>query len=126
MGSRNPFSESQAVAGARHTASGLTTAEHLELLKLLVDCARDYSIIMLDPDGRVLSWNPAAERLKGWKAEEIIGQHFTKFYPPEDVQRGKTEMELRMATQEGRFEDEGWRVRKDGSRFWANVIITGL
>jgi PAS domain S-box-containing protein len=97
-----------------------------ELLQLLVDSIRDYAIIFLDPGGKVLTWNAAAQRLKGWTSEEIIGQHFSRFYPPEDVQKGKTEMELRVAAQDGRFEDEGWRVRKDGTRFWANVVITAL
>jgi PAS domain S-box-containing protein len=97
-----------------------------ELLQLLVDSVRDYAIIFLDPEGNVLTWNAAARRLKGWTSEEMIGQHFSRFYPPEDVQKGKTEMELRLAAQDGRFEDEGWRVRKDGTRFWANVVITAL
>ena len=104
----------------------MNTLQHSELLQLLVDSVRDYAIIMLDPRGNVISWNPTAERLKGWRHDEIIGQHFSRFYPAEDVEQGKTEMELRVATQEGRFEDEGWRVRKDGSRFWANVVITPL
>jgi PAS domain S-box-containing protein len=104
----------------------LNTLQESELLQMLVESLRDYAIIMLDPQGKVISWNPAAGRLKGWRAEEIIGQHFSKFYPTEDVANGKTEMELRVAAQEGRFEDEGWRVRKDGSRFWANVVITAL
>ena len=106
--------------------TGQTSAETQALLHLLIDSIKDYAIITLDARGHVLSWNPAAERLKGWKADEIVGQHFSRFYPPEDVQGGKTEMELKVATQEGRFEDEGWRVRKDGSRFWANVVITAL
>jgi len=97
-----------------------------ELLQLLVDNMSDYAIIMLDPQGNVISWSAAAERLKGWKAEEIIGQSFSRFYPPEDVAAGKTENELRVAAKEGRLEDEGWRMRKDGSRFWANVVITRL
>jgi anti-anti-sigma factor len=97
-----------------------------ELLQLLVDTVRDYAIILLDPEGKVLTWNAAAQRLKGWTAEEIIGQHFSRFYPQEDIQAGKTETELIAAAQDGRFEDEGWRVRKDGTRFWANVIITAL
>jgi rsbT co-antagonist protein RsbR len=96
------------------------------LLQLLVDTVRDYAIILLDPQGKVLTWNVGAERLKGWKANEIIGQHFSRFYPAEDVAKGKTEMELKVAREEGRYEDEGWRVRKDGSRFWANVIFTPL
>jgi PAS domain S-box-containing protein len=104
----------------------LNTLQESELLQMLVESLRDYAIIMLDSQGKVISWNPAAGRLKGWRAEEIIGQHFSKFYPTEDVANGKTEMELRVAAQEGRFEDEGWRVRKDGSRFWANVVITAL
>ena len=96
------------------------------MLPLLVENLKEYAIILLDPQGHVLTWNTAAERLKGSTAEEIIGQHFSRFYPPEDVNRGKTEMELKNAAQDGRFEDEGWRVRKDGSRYWANVIITAL
>ncbi len=97
-----------------------------DLFQLLVDNIRDYAIILLDPKGTVLTWNQGAERLKGWKTGEIIGQNFSRFYPPEDLAKGKTEMELKVALAEGRFEDEGWRVRKDGSRFWANVIITPL
>ena len=97
-----------------------------DMLQLLVDSVRDYAIILLDPAGHVLTWTSAAEKIKGWRAEEIIGQHFSKFYTQEDLDKGKTEMELRAATAEGRFEDEGWRVRKDGSRFWANVTITPL
>ncbi len=96
------------------------------LLRLLIETVRDYAIILLDPKGQVLSWNGAAQRLKGWSAHEIIGQHFSRFYPPEDVRNGKTEMELKTAEKEGRFEDEGWRVRRDGSRFWANVVITAF
>jgi PAS domain S-box-containing protein len=95
-------------------------------LRLLVDSVKDYAIILLDTEGTVLSWNAGAERLKGWKSQEIIGQNFSRFYPPEDVAKGKTENELQAARDEGRFEDEGWRIRKDGSRFWANVIITAL
>lgn len=97
-----------------------------ELLQLLVESIKDYAILLLDKEGRIMSWNTGAERLKGWKAQEIIGQSFMRFYPPEDVANGKTDMELRVAREEGRFEDEGWRVRKDGSRFWANVVITAL
>jgi PAS domain S-box-containing protein len=96
------------------------------MLQTLVNSLRDYAIIFLDTEGRVTTWNKAAERLKGWTADEIIGQHFSRFYPPEDVAKGKTEMELKNAARDGRFEDEGWRVRKDGSRFWANVIVTAL
>jgi rsbT co-antagonist protein RsbR len=82
--------------------------------------------LTLDPNGRVTSWTPAVERLKGYKADEVIGKHFSVFYPKEDLESGKCEQELEIATREGRFEDEGWRVRKDGTRFWANVVITAL
>ncbi len=94
--------------------------------RLLVEGARDYAIFMLDPQGRIATWNTGAERLKGYSAEEIVGQHFSRFYPQEAIDRGKPEHELAVATAEGRFEDEGWRIRKDGSRFWANVIITAM
>jgi len=95
-----------------------------ERLRLLVASVKDYAIFVLDPTGHVASWNPGAERLKGYKASEIIGQHFSRFYPEVDVRAGKCEMELTVAQQVGRFEDEGWRIRKDGTRFWANVVIT--
>ena len=96
------------------------------LYGLLVESVQDYAIFALDPTGHILSWNQGARRLKGYTANEIIGRHFSIFYPPEDVARGKTTWELEIAAREGRFEDEGWRIRKDGSRFWANVIITAL
>ncbi|MBO0701065.1 MAG: response regulator, partial [Zavarzinella sp.] len=95
-------------------------------LRLLVQGTTDYGIFMLDPYGRVVTWNTGAERINGYRAEEIIGRHFSTFYPQEAVDRGWPDEELRRATAAGRFEDEGWRVRKDGSRFWANVIITAL
>jgi PAS domain S-box-containing protein len=94
--------------------------------QLLVEAVRDYAIFMLDPEGHVASWNRGAERIKGYKASEIIGSHFSRFYPEEDLRAGKPQWELKVAAKEGRFEDEGWRVRKDGSRFWANVIITAV
>src|SRR5688572_28538273 len=81
---------------------------------------------MLDPKGRVASWNSGAEKLKGYSREEILGRHFSVFYPREAVETGWPDEELRRARQLGRFEDEGWRIRKDGSRFWANVVITAL
>lgn len=95
-------------------------------LRLLVDSVKDYAIFMLDPTGHVKSWNQGAEAIKGYKSSEIIGRHFACFYPFEDVQSGKPERELQRATAEGRYEEEGWRVRKDGSQFYANVIITAL
>lgn len=100
--------------------------ESEERFRLLVDGVRDYAVLMLDPAGRIASWNQGAERIKGYKANEILGCHFSRFYPPEDVQNGKPERELETAIAEGRYEEEGWRVRKDGSRFWANVVITAL
>jgi PAS domain S-box-containing protein len=96
------------------------------LFRLLVESVRDYAIFMLDPRGNVTTWNVGAHRIKGYTADEIIGQHFSKFYPPEDVLAGKCEYELEVADREGRFEDEGWRIRKDGSRFWADVVITAV
>ncbi len=92
--------------------------------RLLVQSVKDYAIFMLDPEGIVLTWNAGAELIKGYRADEIIGQHFSKFYPPEV--KDFPAHELRVAAAEGRFEDEGWRVRKDGSRFWANVVITAV
>jgi PAS domain S-box-containing protein len=94
--------------------------------RLLVDSVKDYAIIMLDPAGRVVSWNEGAQRIKGWRPEEIIGKHFSVFYPPDALQRGFPELELETAARDGRFEDENWRVRKDGSRSWANVVVTAL
>jgi PAS domain S-box-containing protein len=97
-----------------------------EYFRLLVDSVKDYAILMLDPDGHVVSWNAGAERIKGYQAEEIIGKHFSRFYSAEDIHGGKPEHELKVAATEGRFEDAGWRVRKDGTLFWANVIITAI
>ncbi len=100
--------------------------ESEERFRLLVAGVKDYAIIMLDVSGHITSWNAGAQRFKGYQAAEIIGKHFSQFYPKEDVDAGKPAMELRVATTEGSFEDEGWRVRKDGSRFWANVVITAV
>jgi PAS domain S-box-containing protein len=97
-----------------------------ERFRLIVQSVRDYAIFMLDPTGHIATWNIGAERIKGYDANEIIGKHFSIFYPPEDQAWDKPGWELREATRDGRFEDEGWRVRKDGSRFWANVVITAL
>jgi PAS domain S-box-containing protein len=100
--------------------------ESADLYRLLVDRVRDYAIFALDTTGHVLSWNEGAQRLKGWTANEIVGRHFSTFYPDYDIATGKPAYELKTAIREGRFEDEGWRIRKDGSRMWANVIITAL
>jgi formate hydrogenlyase transcriptional activator len=91
-----------------------------------VAAVKDYAIFVLDPDGRVSSWNTGAERIKGYKSDEIVGEHFSRFYTQEDIELGKPDSELKVAASEGRLEDEGWRVRKDGSRFWANVVITAI
>ena len=97
-----------------------------ERFRLLVQSVRDYAIFMLDPQGFVLTWNAGAERFKGYRAHEIIGQHFSRFYPPEARARGLPQHELEVAKDSGALEDEGWRVRKDGSLFWANVVITAV
>lgn len=105
-------------------------AERLPLdgqhFRLLVEGVSDYGIFMLDPEGIVISWSPAAERIKGYSAEEIIGKHFSCFYPKEGIERGRPEKDLRAALRAGRFEADALRVRKDGTEFWANVIITAL
>ncbi len=95
-----------------------------ESFRLMVESVTDYAIVMLDPEGRVLSWNTGAERIQGYHAEEIVGQHFSRFYPGEDVINGKVQRDLEAVIANGHFEDEGWRVRKDGSNFWANVVYT--
>ena len=97
-----------------------------ERFRILVEGVKDYAIFMLDPQGRVATWNIGAQLIKGYRADEIIGKHFSQFYPPEALERDFPAHELRVASAEGRFEDEGWRVRKDGARFWANVVITAL
>ncbi|MEJ7728354.1 MAG: PAS domain S-box protein [Polyangiaceae bacterium] len=97
-----------------------------ERFRLLVEGVTDYAIYLLDPTGRVTTWNRGAERMKGYRADEIIGRDFARFFPPEDVDAGKPAQELALALAEGRFEVEGWRLRKDGSRFWARVVVTPL
>ena len=92
----------------------------------MIEAVRDYAILMLDPNGYVATWNAGAERFKGYAASEIIGRHFSAFYPEDDIAARKPERHLAVAALEGRVEDEGWRVRRDGSRFWANVVITAL
>jgi PAS domain S-box-containing protein len=97
-----------------------------ERFRLLVENVADYAIYMLDVDGRVATWNLGAERMKGYTAEQIIGHHFSVFFPAEDAAAGKPAMELTRAAAEGHYEDEGWRIRKDGTRFWANAVLTAL
>ena len=97
-----------------------------EQFRLLVDGVKDYAIFMLDRAGNVVSWNTGAEQIKGYRADEILGHHFSCFYPREDIESEKPERELEIAAKDGRFEEEGWRLRKDGSRFWASIVITAL
>src|SRR5687768_6680063 len=97
-----------------------------DLYRLVVDQTKDYAVFVLDPTGHVMTWNLGAQRIKGYEPDEIIGRHFSVFYMHDSVASGWPDHELEVATREGRFEDEGWRVRKDGSRFWANVVITAL
>ena len=97
-----------------------------EGFRLLIEGVKDYAICRLDPKGYIVSWNEGAQRIKGYRAEEIIGQHCSRFYTPEDIALGKPEQNLAIAAADGRLEDEGWRIRKDGSRLWANVVITSL
>jgi PAS domain S-box-containing protein len=97
-----------------------------DMYRLLVESVRDYAIFALDNTGHVITWNPGAQNIKGYSRDEIIGKHFSIFYPQDAVAAGKPAYELEEAVRVGRFEDEGWRVRKDGSRFWANVVITPL
>src|SRR5688572_21916044 len=95
-------------------------------LRLLIESIRDHAVFMLDPEGRVATWNPGAQRIKGYTAEEVVGRHFSTFYPSEAAQSGHPDEELRVAAAEGRYEEEGWRVRKDGSLFWAHVVISAV
>ena len=100
--------------------------QHERIFRVMVESVRDYAIFLLDPSGVVASWNPGAQRLKQYTADEIVGKHFSVFYPQKEIENRKPDYELEVAAQVGRFEDEGWRIRKDGSRFWANVVITRI
>ena len=108
----------------RRTEEALRSSE--EQFRLLVQGVTDYAIYMLDPDGRVASWNAGAQRIKGYRPDEIVGEHFSRFYTEEDRKAGEPAKALRTAAAEGRFEKEGWRVRKDGTRFWASVVIDAI
>jgi PAS domain S-box-containing protein len=118
------FLQMQDVTAQRAAEEQLRQSE--ERFRLLVEAVQDYAIFMLDPQGKVASWNIGAERSKGYTAHEIIGRHFRTFYPPDKQEAKHPEWELEMAIRDGRYEEEGWRIRKDGSRFWANVLITAL
>lgn len=105
---------------------GVSIGESTDVFRLLVQSVKDYAIFVLDPSGHVLTWNPGAQALKGYTSEEIIGKHFSVFYQAEAIQSGWPQQELVMAEKEGRFVDEGWRLKKDGTTFWASVTITAL
>ena len=118
------FVQVQDVTEQRQAQEELRQSE--QRFRLIVEAVRDYAIFMLDPSGLVSSWNAGAQRIKGYSADEIIGKHFRTFYPPDMQAIGHPEHELELATQNGSYEEEGWRVRKDGSRFWASVVITAI
>lgn len=119
-------SEQAAVGPTGTRRPELEWRKNEDKFRLLVEAVQDYAIFMLDPDGCVSTWNAGAERIKGYSAAEIIGKHFSCFYPPEDLQAGKPTKLLSIAATEGRVEDEGWRIRKDGSKFWASVTIAAI
>jgi PAS domain S-box-containing protein len=110
----------------KRTDAGQSLLDAERHFRLLVQSVTDYAIFMLDPRGRVASWNPGAERIKGYSADEIIGEHFSRFYTPEEFEAGVPQRALETARETGRFEAEGWRIRKDGSRFWANAVIDAV
>jgi PAS domain S-box-containing protein len=112
------------VAEERRAEEALRQSE--ERLRLMVGSVHDYAIYFLDSSGRVANWNPGAERINGYRQDEIVGEHFSRFFTPEDVAAGRPARELELAEQDGRFEEESWRVRKDGSRFWANIVISAV
>ena len=116
----------RAVSSPTIVASSPSSPSHSSLFERAIAQTRDYALFLLDPKGHIMTWNTGAERLKGYAPDEIIGRHFSTFYTADSVASGWPAHELRVASMEGRFEDEGWRVRKDGSRFWANVVITAL
>jgi PAS domain S-box-containing protein len=111
---------------ASQPTDSLEPSAHQDQFQLLVENIEDYAILMLDPAGLVTTWNKGAELIKGYRSDEIIGLHFSRLYPPEDVLSGKPPRELEIAVAEGRLEDEGCRMRKDGTRFWADVVIVPI
>jgi formate hydrogenlyase transcriptional activator len=115
------------VRDATEQKAAIEAARRTDLeLRSIVESVRDYAIYLLDHDGHVMSWNPGAERIKGYTAAEIVGKHFSRFFIQEDLERGRPAELMRLAMEKGRVEEEGWRVRKDGSRFWADIILTAI
>ena len=121
---------SETIEGIQHTVTSAKQTNRLgrrsrreNPYEVLIQGVVDYAIYMLDPDGRVASWNPGAKKMKDYSEDEILGEHFSRFYTPEDRAAGAPERALRMAIEAGRFTTEAWRCRKDGSRFWALVVI---
>jgi PAS domain S-box-containing protein len=124
------FDENNKHIGFLKVTKDLTERKNAErelmTLQRGIDSIRDYAVILLDTGGHVVKWNKGAERIKGYTAEEILGKHFSIFYPPDVVATNYPNYELAVVRKEGRFEDEGWRMRKDGTRFWASVVITAI
>ena len=116
QGHPQPLSERRRAESALHQSE--------QRFRLLVDAVKDYALYMVAPDGTIVSWSSGAERIKGYSAEEILGHPHFLLYPPEDIERGKPGLALEIALAEGRYEEEGWHVRKDGSHFWADVVVT--
>src|SRR5215470_4721591 len=112
--------------GGRMAGAALASDSSSNLFRHLLDSIKDYAIIVLSPEGHVLTWNLGAEAMLGYSKQEILGTHFSKFYLPEGVESGLPVQELVIAEQDGRFTDEGWRVRRDRSTFWASVVVTPL
>ncbi len=108
----------------RHSEQALRESE--ERLRLLVEGVKDYAIFMLDPTGRIASWNPGAELINGYRADEVIGRHFSIFYPAHDIDAKRPDREIAIATADGRYEETGWRLRKNGERYWASVVLTAI
>ena len=125
MSEREPHPRASGASGADQNLAQ-TLPEYRDIHRLLVDSVSDYAIFVLDPQGCIQTWNAGAERLKGYRAEEILGRHFSVFYSAEAVRRGHPDWELLEAAAKGRYSEEGWRYRKGGEGFWASISITAL
>jgi PAS domain S-box-containing protein len=111
---------------SKHAHPALSDFVPDDVFRLFVDNVKDYAIVMLDPGGHIVTWNAGAERIHGYTSDEIVGAHFSRFYPPEAIQRGQPDKEVEMAARDGHYESEGWRLRKNGEQFWANVVTTAV